>query len=32
MNTYEDLGYQLIEVPKLSIAQRADFIIDNLNQ
>ncbi len=32
VNTYEDLGYHLIEVPKLSIVKRADFIIENLKQ
>jgi len=29
--TYEALGYTPIEVPRLSISQRADFVIDKIN-
>lgn len=31
VTTYSALGYQLIEVPKLSIAQRTDFILSQIN-
>jgi len=30
IKTYENLGYQLIEIPKLSVEERADFILKNL--
>jgi len=32
IKTYSDLGYQLIEVPKVSIKERADFILKNIAQ
>ncbi len=28
---YQDLGYQLIEVPKASVDQRAEFILNHIN-
>lgn len=31
-NTYETFGYTLIEVPKLSIEKRIDFILQNLDE
>ncbi|SHI75665.1 Predicted ATPase [Mesonia phycicola] len=32
IKTYSDLDYQLIEVPKLSVKERADFILKNIEQ
>lgn len=32
VNTYEDLGYHLIEVPKYNVVKRADFIIKNIKR
>jgi predicted ATPase len=32
MKAYTDLGYQMIEVPRCSIEDRAKFIIDIINE
>lgn len=31
LNAYKKFGYELIKVPKLSVKERAEFIINNLN-
>lgn len=30
-NIYEELGYNLVEIPKISPAERADFVINNIH-
>lgn len=31
VNTYETIGYQLVELPKVSVKERADFVLNEIN-